>query len=177
LTVSRHAKIVPLDLRARVNMGFKDDKSGDGKGGWTDQGDNDFRMMPLEGLWWPPKRPQSSRPARRWNWTLMVRVPPDVSRRDLARAVGVVAENPDAGRLPVADVMLEDSTEGTCVQMVHIGPYDAEPASMAAMHEFAVANGFELSGKHHEIYISDPGRTAPEKMRTLLRYPVRRARK
>ena len=136
----------------------------------------DFRMMPLEGLWWAPKSKVAATPQGTWNWTLMVRVPPYVGKRDLAVAVKLVAANPDAKLLPVSKLTLQDITEGRCVQMLHVGPYDTEPASMTAMHEFATAQGLRLTGRHHEIYFSDPGRSRPEKMKTLLRYPVTRSR-
>ena len=133
----------------------------------------DFRMMPLEGLWWPPKGKGGAEPQGNWNWQLMVRVPTYVGKRDLGAAVKAIAANPDAGRLPVSRVALQDITEGQCVQMLHIGPYDTEPASITAMHEFATAQGMRLTGKHHEIYFSDPGRSKPEKMKTLLRYQIK----
>jgi hypothetical protein len=70
--------------------------------------------------------------------------------------------------------------EGECVQCMHIGPYDDEPATVDAMHAYAAAQGYELdfseTRRHHEIYLSDARRTAPEKLRTVIRHPVRRAR-
>ena len=134
----------------------------------------DFRMMPLEGLWWPPKGRKTA--ATNWNWTLMVRVPRFVGARALRAAVDVVSANSEARALPVGKVTIEEITEGRCVQMLHVGPYDTEPASITAMHEFAMAQGLEFTGKHHEIYISDPGRARPATMKTVLRYPVTRAR-
>ena len=74
-----------------------------------------------------------------------------------------------------AGVRLESLSEGLCVQTLHIGPYDDEAETLARMHdEFIPAHGLTMTGRHHEIYLSDRRRTAPEKLRTILRQPVRR---
>jgi hypothetical protein len=71
-------------------------------------------------------------------------------------------------------VELENIGEGTCVQMLHVGPYANEAETIAAMKQFAEEKGLEFHGKHHEIYVSDPSRVAEEKLKTILRMPVRR---
>jgi len=71
-------------------------------------------------------------------------------------------------------VMFEPYHEGLSAQIMHIGPYAAEEPTIARLHRFIKENGYELSGKHHEIYLSDPRRTAPEKLRTILRQPIRK---
>ncbi len=69
---------------------------------------------------------------------------------------------------------LESWREGQAVQMMHLGPYSEEPATIARMVQFAAENGYRIVGKHHEIYLSDPRRTKPEKLKTLLRYQVKK---
>jgi hypothetical protein len=71
-------------------------------------------------------------------------------------------------------VKLESITEGLCVQMLHVGPYEEESRSMGAMNAFAEQQGLTFHGRHHEIYFSDPRRVAPEKLKTILRMPVRK---
>ena len=73
------------------------------------------------------------------------------------------------------DVRLETIKEGACVQVLHVGPYDQEEETIAAMQAFAEENGLTLAGPHHEIYLSDPTRTAPDRLKTVIRQPVRRA--
>lgn len=74
---------------------------------------------------------------------------------------------------PAEDVALIALSEGRCVQVMHLGPYADEPATITAMHDFMAGNGLRPRGMHHEIYLSDPRRTAPEKMKTILRQPVK----
>jgi hypothetical protein len=75
----------------------------------------------------------------------------------------------------VRQLRLERFREGLCVQTLHIGPYAAEPTTMARMDSFAAEQGYVLCGKHHEIYMGDPRRSAPEKLKTVLRHPVQKA--
>ena len=91
-------------------------------------------------------------------------IPDDVI--DVARA--------KAGERSVS-VTVRGLSEGTCVQTLHVGPYDDEGPVIAAMHEHALAAGYRLTGHHHEIYLGDPRRTAPERLRTILRQPVKQA--
>jgi hypothetical protein len=80
--------------------------------------------------------------------------------------------------LDTSKVRLEKITEGLCVQIMHIGSYDDEPATIAVMDRFAIENGYEVDineiRRHHEIYLSDPRKTAPEKLKTIIRHPIRR---
>jgi hypothetical protein len=77
------------------------------------------------------------------------------------------------GKVMLADqVKLEDLTEGRCVQMLHIGPYAEEKTTLDKMYRVAEASGAHVRGPHHEIYLSDPNRVPPERLRTILRYPV-----
>ena len=77
---------------------------------------------------------------------------------------------------PALDILrFETFHEGLCIQIMHIGPYSEEPATIAGMEEFARENGYTLEGKHHEIYLGDPRRADPAKLKTVLRHPVRKA--
>lgn len=134
----------------------------------------DFVVMPLEALWSADDYAAftSARDKSKWDWTLMI-LQPD----------WIEAEYVDAGRDAVAAkagddahvVRLERFDEGLSVQTLHIGPYDAEGPVLARLHdEFVPTNGLRLAGRHHEIYLGDVRRTAPEKLRTILRQPVQR---
>lgn len=133
----------------------------------------DYAVMPLEGLWWADDMESftSSRDKSRWSWTMMIMVPDWITQDNFAEVlVRATAKNPAAS---FAKVRLETLVEGSAVQTLHIGSYDDEGAVLAQMHqEFIPEHGLSLTGKHHEIYLSDPRRTAPEKLRTILRQPV-----
>jgi hypothetical protein len=134
----------------------------------------DYTVCKLEGLWWAddPTQCFANQPRDTWNWKLMIRVPSFVDESDLKAAVEkLLAKNKP---VEVSDVKLEVLDEGTCSQMLHIGPYDQESGTMIRLQGFAEQNGLEFHGLHHEIYLSDPRRVAPEKLRTILRIPVRR---
>lgn len=139
----------------------------------------EFAVPPLEGLWNFPLELFDGVhvPKEALTWTSMIRVPefvtPEVldwARTELARK----KKDVDASR-----ARLETWTEGLCVQIMHIGSYDTEPESVARMHEWAESQDYvvDLSDKrrHHEIYLSDPRRAAPDKLKTVVRHPVRRA--
>lgn len=134
----------------------------------------DYVVMPLEGLWWADDMDAFtvSRDKSRWDWTLMIMVP-DWIERDLFTAARerVRAKNRSAR---IDEIRLEALSEGRCVQTLHLGSYDDEAALLAQMHdEFIPSNGLRMVGKHHEIYLSDARKVAPDKARTILRQPVR----
>ncbi|GHD11087.1 GyrI-like domain-containing protein [Zhihengliuella salsuginis] len=133
----------------------------------------DYVVPPLEGLWWAEDMDAftTARDKSRWEWTLMIMVPdwiePDLYDDAVAR---VRAKDPPA---LLGDVRLVSLSEGLCVQTLHVGPYDDEAAVLESLHrEFVPENGLRLSGRHHEIYLSDARRVAPERLRTILRQPV-----
>ncbi len=135
----------------------------------------DYGVAHLEGLWWSsaPSRGVFASAPSRLCWQLLIRTPDFVAARDLRTAQ---QELLGRGRTPlVLDVKLVRLGEGRCVQMLHVGPYASEPATFAAMEGLASANGLAFRGPHHEIYLSDPRRVAPERLRTILRQPVARA--
>jgi hypothetical protein len=131
----------------------------------------DYVVAKLEGLWWGGKRGKLliDSPRGTWRWKVLIRVPTYVTTSDLARATRELVRRGKSG----GTVRLEALREGRVVQLLHIGPYDGEHESLGRMEEFARANGVRFTGRHHEIYLSDPRRVAPAKLRTILRRPVR----
>ena len=135
--------------------------------------ERDYVVMPLEGLWWADDMDSftASRDKSRWDWTLMIMVPDWIDRPMFTDAVARI----EAGGAPrrLHDVRLADLAEGRCVQTLHVGSYDDEAPVLARMHdEFIPASGLRMTGRHHEIYLSDARSVAPEKLRTILRQPV-----
>lgn len=133
----------------------------------------DYVVPPLEGLWWADDMAAftTRRNKDEWRWTMMLMVPEWLGREMVTAAVAAAGAKDPPARL--ADVRLEELTEGLCVQTLHLGPFDAEGPVLERMHHgFIPQNGLRLTGKHHEIYFSDPRRVAPEKLRTILRQPV-----
>lgn len=133
----------------------------------------DYVVPPLEGLWWAEDMAAftTSRDKSRWNWTLLLMVPDWVDRAMFDAAFAQAGAKNQPVRLD--DVRLETLSEGRCVQTLHVGAFDDEAAVLAQLHEeFIPAQGLRMAGKHHEIYLSDFRRVAPEKQRTILRQPV-----
>lgn len=133
----------------------------------------DYVVPPLEGLWWADDMTvfTTHRDKSRWNWTMMIMTPDWIDRTMFDTAVEAVRRKKAPGRL--GDVRLESLSEGLCVQTLHVGSFDAEADVLEQMHHvFLPGNSLQLRGTHHEIYFSDPRKTAPEKLRTLLRQPV-----
>jgi len=112
-----------------------------------------------------------ARDKSQWNWTMMILVPEWTTTEMFAAAVQQVGKKGHPARLD--DVRLETLSEGLCVQTLHIGSYDEEAELLEQMHhEFISSNGLRMVGKHHEIYLSDPRKMAPDKLRTILRQPL-----
>ena len=138
----------------------------------------DTVVMPLEGLWHAPDMESftSMRDKSAWLWTLMIMVGDHVTAPMFAEAVDAVAKKAAKAKEPVPaldSVRLETLDEGTCVQTLHIGPFDDEgPVLDDLHHRFIPENGLRMRGLHHEIYLSDLRRTEPAKLRTILRQPV-----
>lgn len=135
----------------------------------------DYVVMPLEALWWAGDLTAftTARDKTQWNWTVMILTPEWITDEHLATVRGDLAHRPP----PALDALrCETLHEGAAVQTLHIGPYDAEGPVLARLHEeFLPAHGLRESGHHHEIYLGDPRRTPAEKLRTILRQPVREA--
>ena len=135
--------------------------------------EKDYVVPPLEGLWWSrDMKSFLTREKGKWDWTMMIMVPEWIGPAMIETTIDTVKRKkapPALDRLRV-----EPLEEGRAVQVLHIGPYDAEGPVLEKMHnEFLPENGLALTGKHHEIYLSDPRRAAPEKLRTILRQPVK----
>lgn len=138
--------------------------------------DRDYAVMPLEGRWWSDDMESftAARDKSKWDWTLMMMVPDWIDRVAFEEAVDAVRAKGSAPRLD--DIRLEAFTEGLCVQTLHVGSFDDEAPVLEELHDrFIPDNGLVMTGIHHEIYLSDSRRVAPEKMRTILRQPVARA--
>jgi hypothetical protein len=133
-----------------------------------------FSVMPLEALWWgegddglvvpPPDH---------WQWTAMIALPDFVDEKHVALALDEVRRK-GRGSDAVDRLRLTRWAEGPAVQIMHVGPYAEERPTIERMFAFAAEQGYRLRGRHHEIYLGDPRRTAPEKLRTVLRHPVER---
>ena len=133
----------------------------------------DYVVPPLEGLWWAQDMAAftTGRDKSAWSWTMMLLVPDWIEPTMVDDALAAVAAKAAPARL--ADVRLETLAEGRCVQTLHVGPFDDEGPVLVRMHEEVIpAHGLRMTGRHHEIYLSDPRRTAPARLRTILRQPV-----
>jgi hypothetical protein len=132
----------------------------------------DYGVLPLEGLFWVDDMSQFSEDNKEaWKWTLMIMQPEYVTEELFNRAVEEVSKKKNPPALP--KLRFEGFHEGVTVQLMHIGPYSAEKQNIERLHRFIGEKGHELRGKHHEIYLTDPRRMSPEKMRTILRQPVK----
>jgi hypothetical protein len=136
-------------------------------------GEPAFKVSPLEGLWWAEDLSTfGSGDKSAWDWTMMIRQPDAVTDDLVARLVDEVAAKKD---LPaVRDLRLVGFEEGAAAQVLHVGPYATEGPTIARLHDFIRQHGFVFDGhrhKHHEIYLGDPRRAAPERLRTLIRQP------
>ncbi len=136
----------------------------------------DYGVPSLEGLWWADDFSAYVEDGRReeWRWTLMTMVPAWITQAHFAAAIAAQAKKkPD---LDFTRVRLDTLEEGLSMQHLHIGPFSEEGPKLAQLHdEIMPARGLTFNGQHHEIYLSDPRRTAPEKLRTVLRQPVKPA--
>lgn len=134
-----------------------------------------FTVGPLEGLW-DSDDPSDFTTRRKglWRWTMMIALPEVATPDDADAGIRVAAvKKPE---LPIADVRVQTLTEGHCLQILHIGSYDDEGPTLHRLHEQVMPErGLTFNGLHHEIYLGDPRRTAPERLRTILRQPVRSA--
>ncbi|MFH1843510.1 MAG: GyrI-like domain-containing protein [bacterium] len=107
-------------------------------------------------------------------WRLLIRTPDFIKQKDLQEAAAKLLEKGKDEE--VSEVALITFVEGPCMQMLHVGPYDEEERTVAVMRDWAADQGYEIHGRHHEIYLSDPRRVAPEKLRTILRLPLLKAK-
>ena len=140
------------------------------------EGYYDFVVPPLEGFWWQDGiRGVDYAHKENFNWISVIRLPDFVARADFDWAAEEAARKK---KIEPSSAELLTLEEGLCVQCLHVGPYDTEPATVEKMHAFAAEQGYELDfsdvRRHHEIYLSDPRKTAPEKWKTVIRHPVKK---
>jgi hypothetical protein len=136
----------------------------------------DYVVPPLEGLWWAEDMDvfSTARDKSQWDWTMMIMTPGWITPEIFADVI----EQVRVGKNPTAleKVRLESYHEGLSVQILHVGSYDDEGPTLMKLHnEFIPENGYVEDGKHHEIYLNDPRRVAPEKLKTVLRQPIRKS--
>lgn len=140
----------------------------------------DFAVAKLQGQWWydeekyagismqdaPVRIPRSE-----WEYRLLIRMPDYITQQDLDNAINTVVEK--KGIILARALSLYTLTEGKCVQMLHVGPYATEIDTLLVMKEYMEQHKLQRNGLHHEIYLSDMRKTAPEKLKTILREPVK----
>jgi hypothetical protein len=135
---------------------------------------HDFVVGPLEGLWWSPDPAVfTARAKELWHWRMLISLPDEISGDQIKEAGDAALAKK---KLPtIANVRHESLREGMCAQALHVGSYDDETPLLAKLHdEYLPANNLTFAGLHHEIYLGDPRRTAPEKLKTVIRQPVSR---
>lgn len=131
----------------------------------------DYGVLPLEGLWWADDMSSFSVDNKDgWKWTLMIMQPELVTQEIFQEAVEQVERKKNPVSLPL--VRFESFEEGKAAQIMHIGPFSEEGPTIEKVHSFIEASGSQRRGKHHEIYLSDIRRAAPEKWKTIIRQPM-----
>jgi hypothetical protein len=130
----------------------------------------DYAVMPLEGLWWAEDLSAFKNNDRKnWKWTMMIMQPPVVTAHTMESAIETVGRKKSLPAL--TRLRFDEFTEGRCAQTLHIGPFSEEGPTIQRVHDFILSRG-SLSGKHHEIYLSDIRRADPKKWKTIIRQPM-----
>lgn len=139
------------------------------------QSGQDYRVCGLEGFWWGAQSGHDffSDAIDTWCWKLVIRVPEFITSKDVKSAAKYLVSKGKPGN--IANVALAKISEGRCVQMLHIGPYTSETTTIEKMMAYAREQHLDFHGLHHELYLSDPRRVPPERLKTILRMPVRKA--
>ena len=131
----------------------------------------DYGVLPLEGLWWADDMSSFIKDKKDdWKWTLMIMQPELVKKEMVVKAIEEVRKKKNPVALPL--VRFESFSEGKVAQIMHIGPFSEEGPTVEKVHTFIGNSGRQRSGKHHEIYLSDIRRAAPEKLKTIIRQPM-----
>jgi hypothetical protein len=137
----------------------------------------DYPVMPLEGLWWVEDGVFDIGVKDNWFYTLMILQPEVITEAIFQEGLAEVRRKRGTDS-SLSKIKLKSFEEGLCLQILHIGPYSTEPASVARLGAFAAENGYQdqvgTGGKHHEIYLGDPRRADPEKLKTILRHPIKK---
>jgi len=132
----------------------------------------DYGVMPLEGLWWVDDMTKFSADRKdEWKWTALIMQPKYVAADDVDVALEQVKKKKPPAALP--KVQFESFKEGPAAQIMYVGPFSAEGPPIAKIHAHILSTGHSLSGKHHEIYLNNPATTAPEKLKTIIRQPMK----
>lgn len=133
----------------------------------------DYGVMPLEGLWWMEDMKQFSLDNKKaWLWTALIMQPDFITQEIFQTAMAEVKSKKELAAID--KIKLITICEGSAAQIMHVGPYSAEKATIEKLHDFIKAAGYKFAGhrqKHHEIYLGDPRKTAPEKLKTIIRQP------
>jgi len=133
----------------------------------------DYAVMPLEGLWWVGDMSTFSMQNKEaWQWIAMIMQPDFVSADLVKQAIDQASKKKELPAL--VKLRFENFYEGLSAQIMHLGPYAAEAPTIEKLHGFIESNGYRINGKHHEIYLSDPRKSAPEKIKTVIRQPIAR---
>lgn len=131
----------------------------------------DYVVMPLEALWYMDKMDDFlSAPKDDWKWTAMIMQPPHITPEMIEEAIETVRKKKKL--VPVEQLRFQSYNEGPSVQILYVGPFDDEHPTIIKLHEFAQEQGYALSSKHHEIYLSDFRKVDPSKLKTIIRQPV-----
>ena len=137
----------------------------------------DYVVPPLEGLWWADNMEDFTEGNRdKWKWTMMIMQPDWITQEMIDEAIQITIEKKPELKGKISKLRLESYKEGKTAQIMHIGPYSEEGPTIAMVHKFIKAKGGTFDGhnlKHHEIYLSDPRKTKPENMKTVIRQPFR----
>ena len=135
----------------------------------------DYPVMALDGLWWMDDMSKFSMANKAaWKWTLMILQPAVVTKALFSKALKQAKEK--KGLTALSQIRLEPYTEGLSVQIMYVGPYAEEGPTIQKLHANARERGCQLRGKHHEIYLGDPRRSKPEKLKTVIRQPIQKVR-
>ncbi|MEQ8928064.1 MAG: GyrI-like domain-containing protein [Fulvivirga sp.] len=132
----------------------------------------DFVVPKMEAQWWVEGNlPFEETPRKEWHWNIVIPMPEFVAKADVEEAIqNAIAKK---GSKQISEVEFKPLNEGKSIQVLHIGSYDAEGPTLEKLFTYAAQQGLEINGKHHEIYISDPRKTATENLKTIIRYPVK----
>ena len=132
----------------------------------------DYAVMPLEGLWWADDMSAFSVTDKsNWKWTMMIMQPEFVARQTIQDAIASVKKRKKASIPALSSLRIESFSEGRCAQLMHIGPFSEEGPSIEKVHRFISTRG-RLTGKHHEVYLSDIRKSDPSKWKTIIRQPM-----
>ena len=133
--------------------------------------DIDYGVMPLEGLWWVDDMTKFSVDDKKsWKWNSMIMQPEIITKEHFKKAIEIVKEKKDLAAID--KIKFETYNERKCAQILHTGPFSEEGPTIQTLHNFISESGYKKSGKHHEIYLSDIRKAAPEKWKTIIRQPI-----